>query len=148
MNKHLISSPDNKRHWQDYYLLRWKVLRKPWGQPKGSEKDALEKKSIHRMALCAEKIIGVGRIHQVSSTVAQVRYMAVDMDFLGQGVGSAILASLEEAGKAMNIDNIQLNSRETALNFYQKKGYRIEKKAHMLYGEIPHYLMSKPLEDA
>ncbi len=41
-----ICKPLTKEEFKKYYDLRWKVLRKPWKQPKGSEKDEREKESI------------------------------------------------------------------------------------------------------
>ena len=32
---------------KEYYLMRWQVLRKPWNQPIGSERDANEESSWH-----------------------------------------------------------------------------------------------------
>lgn len=37
-----ICEPSDE-NFEEYYYLRWKVLRKPWNQPIGSEKDELEK---------------------------------------------------------------------------------------------------------
>ena len=45
-----ILQPKTERQMQDYYDLRWRVLRSPHGQPRGSEKDDLEELSIHLIA--------------------------------------------------------------------------------------------------
>jgi predicted acetyltransferase len=39
-----------------------------------------------------------------------------------------------------------LHAREIALPFYEKLGYRITEKSHLLFGEIQHYLMNKDYE--
>ena len=52
-------SPEQLEH---YYDLRWRILRAPWKQPRGSEKDILEEDSYHLMVVDAkQRVIGVGR---------------------------------------------------------------------------------------
>ncbi len=72
-----IRAPKTKKEQEEYYNLRWEILRKPWNQPKGSEKDEYENDAIHIAAFVNGKIIGVGRIHFNSKEEAQIRYMAV-----------------------------------------------------------------------
>jgi ribosomal protein S18 acetylase RimI-like enzyme len=38
-----------------------------------------------------------------------------------------------------------LHAREIAIGFYQKLGYQMIEKSHLLFGEIQHYLMEKTL---
>ncbi len=140
-----ISSPNTKQEWLEYYDLRWRVLRKPWSQEKGTEKDELEDTSIHRIAILDRQIVGVGRIHLLDQETAQMRYMAVDPNFSGLGVGSAILSSLESTAKIQGINTVTLHSRESALTFYEQQGYIKIKKTHVLYGDLTHYLMNKAL---
>ena len=73
-----INSPHSEKQWQIYYNLRWNVLRRPWGQPKGSERDELEGCAIHLLACVNGHAAGVGRIHSLSEDVARIRYMAVE----------------------------------------------------------------------
>ncbi|MEJ2362384.1 MAG: thioesterase, partial [Gammaproteobacteria bacterium] len=35
-------SPQTKQEWQAYFDLRWRILRAPWQQARGSERDDLE----------------------------------------------------------------------------------------------------------
>ena len=130
---------------EKYYDFRWRMLRKPWHQPEGSEKDELENVAIHRMILDqANQVIAVGRLHIAGENSAQIRYMAVSPDHKKQGLGNAILHSLEQAA-AMNTDvqSLFLHARENAVAFYEKHGYKIEKASHLLYGDIQHFLMKK-----
>ena len=39
--KMIIRSPSQTSEYNAYYSLRWQVLRAPWKQAKGSEKDEL-----------------------------------------------------------------------------------------------------------
>jgi ribosomal protein S18 acetylase RimI-like enzyme len=141
-----VRKPRTKKEYQKYYDLRWRILRKPWNQPRGSEKDELEGQSIHLMACEKGKPLGVGRVHFNSSKEAQIRYMAVEEGLQGKGVGTIILKELEKSAKKKGTNHIILNARESAVGFYKKQGYRIVGKASTLFGVIPHYKMRKKLQ--
>lgn len=123
------------------------MLRQPWGAPPGSERDELEDVAIHRIAydLDSGSIIGCGRIHQLDAHTAQIRFMAVAPEWQHCGVGSALLASLEQWARDTGITTIILHARSTAATFYLKHAYRIVAPAHTLYGAIEHVLMEKHL---
>ncbi len=136
-----IRRPETKQEFDKYYDLRWRILRKPWNQPKGSEKDEMDQTSIHIMAIKDDKVIGCGRGHFNSSVEAQIRYMAVDESFQGQGVGLRILKALEEILTENGAKEIILKAREKAVSLYEKQGYKIYKEGKILFGEIKHYWM-------
>lgn len=141
----VVKAPSSENEYEQYYHLRWLLLRKPWQQAEGSEKDELEEQSIHRIALLNNKIVGVGRLHFIDSSNAQIRYMAVDNKFERQGIGKALLESLEQAAKDNSCHNITLNARENAVGFYKKQGYDIVKPSHLLFNEIQHFEMVKSI---
>ena len=67
------------RNLKAYYAFRWQILREPWNQPPGSEKDEFESRAIHLAAWDdAGRLIGIGRLHRVAENYGQVRYMAVE----------------------------------------------------------------------
>jgi ribosomal protein S18 acetylase RimI-like enzyme len=129
-----------------YYQLRWEILRKPWNQARGSEKDELESVAHHIAAFSANKIVGTGRLHLNSPNEAQIRFMAVHPDYRGMNVGTLICRKLEAIAADLKASHIILNSRESALCFYQKLGYEIVEQAHCLFGEIAHCKMRKNLK--
>ena len=141
-----ISEPKTKVDFKSYYDLRWQVLRKPWGQPKGSEKDDLEDKSIHLMACAGPNVIGVARAHFNSANEAQIRYMAIEQHYRGKGIGSKLLAELEKRVRQKGASLITLNARKTAVGFYENYDYEIVAKSHTLYGTIEHFKMKKDLQ--
>ena len=141
-----VGKPRTKKEYQKYYDLRWRILRKRWHQPRGSEKDELEGQSIHLMACEKGKPLGVGRVHFNSSKEAQIRYMAVEEGLQGKGIGTIILKELEKSAKRKGANHMTLNARESAVGFYKKQGYRIVGKASTLFGVIPHYKMRKKLQ--
>ena len=141
----IIRSPLHKHEYDAYYTLRWQVLRAPWGQDIGSEKDELEYNAIHRIAIVEQQIIAVGRLHFMDKMTAQIRYMAISDSLQNQGVGKLMVQSLEKAAKEKNIQLIILHAREAVVDFYIKQGYQLLEKSHLLFNEIQHYKMQKVL---
>jgi len=142
-----ICQPKKPEDFDKYYDLRWKILRKPWNQPKGSQRDEYEEEAIHVMACLNDEVIAVGRAHFNSSDEAQVRYMAVDSSFQGRGIGSLVLRELERRAKENGSQYIILNGRENAVGFYQKNGYKIIDKGPTLFGRITQWKMRKDLAE-
>jgi N-acetylglutamate synthase-like GNAT family acetyltransferase len=144
-----IIEPTTPEEFKKYYDLRYEMLRKPWGQPPGSERDKEEETSIHRMIIDNKtvNVLAVGRLQFNSTHEAQIRYMAVSDDFQGKGLGSQIVSALEDVAREKGIQRIILSARENALQFYKNNGYEIVKKTHLLFGKIQHWLMKKELND-
>lgn len=139
-------SPSNALEFEQYYVLRWEILRQPWGQPLGSERDTKEHECIHRMIIDDNyQMVAVGRLEQSSQFNGQIRFMAVRESAQGQGFGQQIMTALECEAKKLGITEITLNARENAEAFYQRLGYSSIALSHKLYGEIQHILMKKDL---
>ena len=143
-----IIEPTTSEEFKKYYNLRYEILRKPWGQPPGSERDEGEETSIHRMIIDNKtgNALAVGRLQFNSEDEAQIRYMAVANGYQGKGLGSQIISSLEHIARRHGNKWMILSARENALKFYKNNGYEIVKKTHLLFGEIQHWFMQKELE--
>ena len=101
-----------------YYNLRYEILRKPWNQPIGSEKDANEETSIHIMAIDENSnVLGVCRVQFNSSTEAQLRFMAVKENTQGLGIGKKLMEYAETKAKQNNASIMILQAREIAVDF-------------------------------
>ncbi len=140
-----IREPNTENEWQQYYDLRWRVLREICNQPPGSEKDDLEDDSYHLMAIEDDRCVGVGRVHFNHSGQGQVRYMAVEADRRKQGIGSKILEALEIYLLRNASGSVILNARKEAVSFYERYGYHVTGPGHTLFGRIEHVKMSKRL---
>ena len=142
-----IIEPSTSKEFKKYYNLRYEVLRKPWGQPMGSERDKREETSIHRMIVDENSgdVLAVGRLQFNSIHEAQIRYMAVADKFQGKGLGSQLISVLEDVARGKGIQRIILSARENSLQFYKNNGYEIIEKTHLLFGKIQHWLMRKEL---
>lgn len=142
-----VRSPESSKEWEDYYQLRYNILRKPWNQSPGSEKDEQESTAIHIAVFSfSENIIGCGRAHKISEGF-QIRYMAVEENHRGLGIGSLVLKELENRISKFFSGKIILQSRVQAVPFYEKNGYQVVKQGNTLYNSIPHFWMEKKIEN-
>ena len=140
----IITQPESTQDFERYYDLRWRMLREPWNQPKGSEKDELEERALHIMVCKEDRVpVAVGRAHFNTDIEAQIRFMAVDPRFQKTGLGSVVLKKLEDEVRHLGAQYVILHSRDTSVQFYERHGYKIVSESHTLFESIPHFLMKK-----
>jgi len=141
-----IRTPQNEVEWNAYYDLRFRVLREPWQQARGSERSEADSFEIHLACFEENTILGVVRLDVLASDdFAQVRFMAVEANQQGKGTGKLLMHAAESYAKSLGFQKIMLQAREMAIPFYEKLGYKIIEKSHLLFGEIQHWRMEKVL---
>jgi N-acetylglutamate synthase-like GNAT family acetyltransferase len=127
--------------------LRYEVLRKPWSQTIDSATDQLEEKSINAFIQNNKGVyIACGRLQENENKIGQIRFMAVDQNYQGKGLGKLIITSLEEKAKDLQLNKIQLQARENAVSFYKNNGYVMIEKTFLLWDQIQHFLMEKQID--
>lgn len=145
----IFSSPSTSQQWDDYFDLRWRILRAPWNQPRGSERDQFDESSdrVSHVAAytAANRLVGVGRIHFNSADEAQIRYMAVEAEYRGQGIGQSIVQRLETFAVENDARQIVLNAREEVVQFYEGLGYRVTGLGPTMFDDVRHQRMAKEL---
>lgn len=142
-----IFEPTSKDEFNKYLILRWRLLRFPWGGKKGSEIDDMEGVSIHRAIKDRKgQLVAVGRIHFINQN-AQIRYMAVQNSHRKKGLGTKLILELEKIALTNKIKMVFLNSRENAIEFYRKNGYSTICETDSSFGNIIHYRMEKNLDN-
>ena len=119
--------PETAQEWEQYYQLRYTVLREPWGQLKGSEVLQDEDQADHVMVIDSKthEIVGVARMQINTPTQGQVRCVAVVPHVQGRGVGKLLMQYLENLAQQKGIKEIILDARENAVQFYLSIGYEI-----------------------
>ena len=143
-----ISKPETPEQWGEYFDLRWRILRAPWDQPRGSEKDEFDEIADHVVVRDQEgRLLGVGRLHLNNEKEAQIRYMATEEDCRGLGVGRVIINKLEELARARGVERIVLNARDNVLGFYRRFGYTVIGPGPTLFGKVKHSKMEKRLQN-
>ena len=141
-----VTSPKTQEEFTEYYNVRWKTLRGPWGRPVGSEKLDDEDTAIHVMVVDEGRIVGVGRAHFNSGTEAQLRLMGVEEEYRGKGVGTMVLEELERLAKERGAEEAVIQARDYAVDFYKKNGYEVVEKTYLLWDKIQHFKMRKNLD--
>jgi ribosomal protein S18 acetylase RimI-like enzyme len=123
--------------------LRYTILREPWSQSKETATDGMEDSAINAFIEENGRVVACGRLQDNGNHLGQIRYMAVDASYQGQGLGKLIVAKLEEEAKKMQLQVIELQARENAVEFYKSQGYKVLGESFKLWDIIQHYLMTK-----
>ena len=139
-----IAPPATAEELQEYYEFRWQILRAPWNQPRGSERDALEATADHLAARTSDgRLVGIGRLHLNDATEAQIRYMAVAQDLRQRGIGRAIVLELEAVAKQRGAHQIVLNARDEVVGFYERLGFEVVGPGPTMFSTVTHCRMKK-----
>ncbi len=119
-----IRTPE-KNEFEEMFLLMWKMLRKPLGLPKGSEKDGKESLSEFVIAFDDElkKIVGTARLTVYKDNSAEIDKILTDVDHERKGIGSKLIEFLHKKAKEKNKNKIFVIARDYAVGFYKKIGY-------------------------
>ena len=138
-----IRTPITPKEWEQYYALRYDVLRKPLNQPIGSERNDGDLKGI-LFALFEDGMMrAIARLDKVDDETAQVRFVAVDTVVQGKGFGKLIMDAVEAKSIARGDKKMILHARDYALPFYLRLGYSEIEKSYKLFDLLQHYLMEK-----
>ena len=141
-----MRSPKSPDEWDAYFHLRWRILRGPWGQPRGSERDSMDDSAFHLFLLgSARKLLECRCLRFNAPDEAQVRFMAVDENARGRGYGSRILQGLEAEATRRGAQKLVLNARDNVTEFYVKYGYAVVGETGTLFGAIRHVRMERSL---
>lgn len=140
-----IRSPKSEKEWENYFDLRYRVLRKPLNQIKGSEKNEGDETGIHFAYFENNVILAIARLDYQENKIAQVRFVAVDTSLQSKGLGKAIMLAVENRCEEDGIEKIILHARDYAVDFYLKLNYRLIEKSYKLFDVLQHFLMEKIL---
>lgn len=123
--------------------LRNEVLRKPLGLRLSPEELILDEGREHIVALGEEgTVLGSVSLYMQEPTLLRVKQMVVDPGQQGKGIGAKLMEAAEERGRELGAEEVILNARCTALDFYDKQGYGTQGDEFMEKG-IPHRVMVK-----
>ena len=121
-----IKVPASHDDFKAYYALRYKVLREPWGHPKGTEKDDYEPISAHVMAVDEKgAVVGVVKLYEKSEGVGYVSHLAVSGEHQHKGIGHLLLTTVEQRAREKNFKTIGTMARVTATAYFEKVGFHI-----------------------
>lgn len=140
-----IRTPQTDLEWENYFDLRFRILRKPLQQPVGSEKNDGDATGIH-FALYENQVLkAIARLDLQTEKVAQVRFVAVENNSQEKGFGKKIMLEIEDYCKQNQLVKIELQARENAVPFYLSLQYELIEPTHVLFEKIQHFLMTKQI---
>jgi GNAT superfamily N-acetyltransferase len=150
-----ITEPRTEEEFEDYYRLRYERLRKPHGQPPGSEReDPLEAQSHHAIAKIDGRIVGAecwvllsrreGRLRR-KVPIVRSRQIAVDPNFEGRGVASALFDHVEAWAREIGARELIGNVREEIVPWITRRGWEVRGEGVTLYGTVKSLSMFKRL---
>lgn len=124
----VIRAPESKDDFSVYYALRYRVLREPWGQAKGTEKDDYEPLCQHLMAVDDQtgEVVGTIKWMEREPGVAWFSHLAIDPHHQKQGIGRLLVQAVENAARAQGCRVIGANSRLNSTDYFARLGYRIK----------------------
>jgi predicted GNAT family N-acyltransferase len=124
--------------------MRYVVLREPLGLDYSSEDIAAEADNDHFVLLNSNVIVAYCQMKDLGSGFVKMRQVAVAPDQQSKSLGSKLMTYVEAWAKIENYNTIELHARQTAVDFYLKAGYTIDKEPFEEVG-IPHRYMFKHL---
>ena len=140
-----IRSPKTAAEWDAYYDLRYRVLREPLNQPRGTEKNEGDETGIHFAYVDAGRVLAIARLDLQENKQAQVRFVAVESNLQGKGIGKKIMEAVEKYSAETGIQKIILHARDYAVPFYLSLDYTLIEPSYKLFDVLQHFLMTKDL---
>lgn len=143
-----IKQPTTKEEFKEYYALRYQVLREPWGQPKGTEKDDFEPLSQHFMAVDdgTGHVVGVVKLFEKAPGVASMSHLAIAKAWQKHGIGTMLMKYVEDVARKEGYKVLGGLTRVTATAFFEKFGYQIAGLPSVHFGTVHMVWMEKKLE--
>jgi thioesterase domain-containing protein len=130
-----------------YYDFRWRMLREAWRMPVGSERDAYDELSAHRMIVTDHgETIAIGRLYMTPDNDGQIRFMAVHPNYRHKGMGAIVLMALESLARQDGAKRLVCNAREDAIPFYLKNDFTSQGELSDERGPVRHQQMLKHLD--
>lgn len=130
------------------YALRHKVFVVGQDVPEDLERDEDDETCDHVVAVQDGRVVGTGRLLRWSdggpAGTGTIGRMAVAASDRGRGVGSAVLARLEERAAEVGLTAVELHAQLHAQQFYGRAGYRPHGAVYLEAG-IEHISMRKEL---
>lgn len=130
--------------YEESIVLRNRILIEAVGRHEDCRDFDFPEKDIYITAFDGDLLIGSAIITPLDNNTVQMRQMAVDEIYQGQGIGRALVNEFERIVLEKGYSKIILHARETALLFYKALGYKVHgEKFYEI--EIAHYEMRKDL---
>jgi len=142
-----IRIPATREEFKAYYDLRYRLLRQPWAQVRGTEKDDYEPISQHFMAVDSEnrEIVGVIKVYEKEPGVGCFSHMAVIGNYQRKGIGKLMLDAVESRSRELGYHTLGCYSRLNTTQYFEDLGYKIAGLPTHYFGTTQVVWMEKKL---
>ncbi len=140
----IIQATASSPEYADIFALRDEVLRKPLGMSLKDDDLSRDFVDIILAGKMDGKVIGCLMLHHKDNDRLQLRQMAVDADFQGQGIGRQLVQAAEKYAREKGYKRMILHARKTAIGFYESMDYEVFGDEFFEVG-ISHFLMEKEM---
>ncbi|WP_408959528.1 GNAT family N-acetyltransferase [Natrinema sp. 74] len=135
---------ETEREREDAFAVRNVVFVEEQGVDEELEYDGRDHAAVHFIAYDGDEPIGAARLREPADDVGKVERVAVLEPCRGEGVGRALMATLEERAATLGFSALKLHSQTRAAGFYRDLGYERRGEEFEEAG-IPHVEMRKPV---
>jgi len=144
-----IKTPQTRDEFKAYYDLRYRILRQPWAQPRGTEKDDFEPLSQHFMAVDSEsgEVVGVIKVYEKDPGIGCFSHMAVAGVRQRQGIGSMLMDAVEDYSRKKGFKTLGCYSRLNTTLYFERAGYRIADLPAHYFGTTQVVWMEKDVQE-
>lgn len=144
-----IKTPQTREEYKAYYDLRYRILRQPWAQARGTEKDDYEPISHHFMAVDTDsgEVVGVIKIYEKEPGVGCFSHMAVAGVRQRQGIGKLLMDAVEAYANETGYARLGCYSRLNTTLYFEKVGFRIAGLPTHYFGTTQVVWMEKELKN-
>lgn len=142
-----IVVPKTREEFKEYYDLRYKVLREPWGMQKGTEKDDFEPISQHFMAVDEEnhKVVGAVKLYEKEPGVGCFSHLTVATQYQSKGIGKMLISLVEEEARKDGYKILGTQARLNTTAYFERAGYVLKGLPAHYFGTTQVVWMEKPL---
>lgn len=130
--------------YEEMIALRMEILRKPLGLSFTADDLKKESEDILIGVYDDDRLVACCILTKLSEDTCKLRQMAVHPKMQSNGVGAALMQFAENLARDNGFKNMVMNSRKTAIGFYEKLGFSICSD-EFVEVTIPHVQMSKKL---
>lgn len=89
-----------------------------------------------RVAIDGDRVVGFAT-YAVGSRMLDLDDLFVHPDWMGRGVGRALLADVIAIARGRGITRVEVTANEHALGFYQKAGFVYDRNVYTRFGPAP-----------
>jgi GNAT superfamily N-acetyltransferase len=134
--------PYNSADYHKIVELRSLVLRQPLGLVFSKEELENEHNQIHFGVFENELAIASVLMLPVDQNTVKMRQVSTHPNYQGKGIGKELAAYTEHWTKEKGYKKIECHARKTAVEFYEKMGYKIVGEMFFEVG-LEHFKMTK-----